>query len=144
MKKINAYFTVEAALVFPLVMSALLLTVFLFLFQYDRCLMEQDMGILAVYAGSLGAEDETEMKSLIEYRLSGLYKDKYVAWEMDKLQITLERNEVKIEGRGKLKFPVPEWNFFHKDNVLGAQAVRRVRRSSPADFIRLYRRIRGE
>lgn len=143
LKKKNAYFTVEAALVLPLVMGALLLIIFLFIFQYDRCLMEQDIGLLVLYAGTLEAEDTEEASMLLNRRISEIYWDKYVAWETEKLQITVEKNEVKVEGEGKLTFPVPGWNFFNDDNVWRTQAARSAVRFSPVDFIRVYRRIRG-
>lgn len=41
----NAYFTVEAAMVMPIVVFVIALLIYLGLFQYDRCLREQDMGM---------------------------------------------------------------------------------------------------
>lgn len=49
MEKKNAYFTVEAALVLPIVIAALLFVIYMMLFQYDRCLLEQDMGAIALW-----------------------------------------------------------------------------------------------
>lgn len=143
LRKENAYFTVEAALVLPLVMGALLLTIFLFVFQYDRCLMEQDAGLLVLYAATLEAENGEEATMLLNGRASELYWDKYVAWEMEKLQINREKNEVRIEGEGKLTFPVPGWNFFNGNNVWRAKVLHRAVQFSPVDFIRMYRRIQG-
>ena len=108
MRKRNAYFTVEAALILPLVMSALLLVTFLVIFQYDRCLLEQDMGLLAVYAGTVRGESETETAGLIRNRAAELSWEKYVAWETEGLWITVEKGGVRIEGEGRLTFPLPE------------------------------------
>ena len=41
----NAYFTVEAALIIPLVLGILVFLIFIMFYQYDRCLLEQDIGI---------------------------------------------------------------------------------------------------
>ncbi len=144
MRKRNAYFTVEAALILPLVMSALLLVTFLVIFQYDRCLLEQDMGLLAVYAGTVRGESETETARLIRNRAAELSREKYVAWETEGLWITVEKGGVRIEGEGRLNFPLPEWNLFHRDNVWEAKSLRRTVRVSPVDFIRIYRRIQEE
>lgn len=130
-------------MILPFAIGAMLLTVFLFVFQYDRCLLEQDMGLLTLYAGTLDAEDEEEISGLIKNRASEIFMDKYVAWEMDKLQITMEKNEVRIEGRGKMLFPLPGWNFFNDENVWETGAQRSTLRISPVDFIRTYRRIQG-
>lgn len=139
--KQNAYFTVEAALVLPLVMGMLILTVFLFVFQYDRCLLEQDMNMLAVCAGTARAESGEELETIVRRRISELYMDKYVAWEMKEQQITVEGHKVSVRGEGCLTLPV--WNVLGKENVWGAGTFRETLRISPADFIRLYRKIKG-
>lgn len=127
----------------PLVMGALLLTIFLFIFQYDRCLLEQDMGLMLLYAVTLETENGEEEARLLSERASELSLNKYVAWEMEELRIIREKNEVRAEGEGSLSFPLPEWNFFNRDNVWGARAVRRTARLSPADIVRTYRKLQG-
>lgn len=144
MRKRDAYFTVEAALILPLVMSALLLVSFLVIFQYDRCLLEQDMGLLALYAGTLSAESGAETAGLIRNRAAELSREKYVAWETERLWITVEKDGVRIEGEGRLTFPVPEWNLFHGKNRWGVKSMRRTTQFAPVDFIRIYRRIQEE
>lgn len=141
--KQNAYFTVEAALVLPLVTGALILTVFLFVFQYDRCLLEQDMNMLAVCAGTATAESREELETIVKRKASEVFMDKYVAWEMNELQVTVKGDKVSVRGGGCLTLPLPEWNFFVKENVWGARTLRETLRISPADYIRLYRKITG-
>ena len=43
-KNYKAYFTVEAAVLYPIVLGVIVLMTYLLFFQYDRCLLEQDMG----------------------------------------------------------------------------------------------------
>lgn len=140
----KAYFTVEAALIFPLVTGALVLTVFLFIFQCDRCLLEQDAGLLVLYAGTLETAGDAETVSAVRRRAADLSKGKYVAWETEELRITIRKGETEIRGAGRLTFPLPGWNFFVGDNEWEAAVSRRTVRLSPADFIRIYRRIREE
>lgn len=140
----NAYFTVEAALVMPLVIGALIFTVFLFIFQYDRCVLEQDINILAVCAGTATAEDSEELEAIIRKKTSELFMDKYVAWVMSELQITVKGDGVSVRGGGYLALPLPEWNFFREENEWRARTLRETLRISPADYIRLYRKIKDE
>lgn len=127
----------------PLVMGALILAVFLFLFQYDRCLLEQDMDMLAVWAGTATAESGAELETMIRRRASEISRDKYVVWEMDTLQITVEGSQVSVKGGGSLTLPLPEWNFWGRGNVWSTRTRREALRLSPADYIRLYRKIMG-
>ena len=50
-KYYRAYFTVEAAVLYPVVLGVVLLMMYLLFFQYDRCLLEQDMGRAAGLRG---------------------------------------------------------------------------------------------
>lgn len=140
----NAYFTVEAALVLPLVIGALIFTIFLFIFQYDRCLLEQDINMLAVCAGTAMAENSEALEEIIRKKASEVFMDKYAAWTMSDLQIAVKGNRVSVRGGGYLTLPLPEWNFFREENEWGARTLRETLRISPADYIRLYRKIKDE
>lgn len=142
MKRLRAYLTVEAALVIPLVISVLTMTVFLFVYQYDRCLMEQDMGMLALYAGTLATEDMNEMKKQIVRRAAERYTDKYLFWTQEKIDINVRKDRVEIVGEGSAAMPLPEWNLLNSQKGWSAKVIRRMSRLSPADFIRLARRIK--
>ncbi|MCM1190125.1 MAG: hypothetical protein NC541_12610 [bacterium] len=144
MRRSNAYFTVEAAIIFPLVTGALILMIFLFVFQYDRCLLEQDISLLTLYAATLEADNTQDAAELIRRRAAELSKEKYIAWEPDELRITLKESGVRISGAGRLTFPLPGWNFFDAENGWKANVLRESAQLSPADFIRIYRRIQEE
>lgn len=47
-KQENAYFTVEAAMVMPIVLFAIGMVIYLGFFQYSRCLAEQEEGLLQI------------------------------------------------------------------------------------------------
>ncbi len=143
MMRQNAYFTVEAALVLPLVMAALMLTVFLFCFQYNRCLVEQDANMLAVCAGTAMAGNGEELAAAVRGRAAQISSDKYVAWEMTRQEASVKGRNVSVICAGRMTFPLPEWNFFVQEEVWCAQVLRETLRVSPADYIRLYRKIKG-
>ena len=140
----EAYFTVEAALVLPLVMSAMLLGCYLFCFQYDRCLLEQDMGSMTVWcsrAASGNAGDARELKSKIEERMDEIYRDKYVAWEFTLMNVDLNHNNFSVNGSGQLIFPVPGWNFWNDSNIWSTEREYKSQRLSPVFMIRQFRKM---
>lgn len=140
----NAYFTVEAALVVPMVISTILFIIYMLFFQYDRCLMEQDMGALIIWGCSVESSDEEKFKESIRERIQGIYQEKYVAWEMTTLRTRLQQNNFSVEAEGKLTFPFAEWNFWDVENVWGAEVSYSCQRLSPLAFIRLCRKIHYE
>ena len=133
----NAYFTVEAALVLPIVIAALLFVIYMMLFQYDRCLLEQDMGAIALWGALVDASDAEDMERKTQGRLGELYREKYVAWKITQLEAILDGNKFRVKGAGQLTFPVAEWNIWSAENVWGTEADYSYNRMSPVDFIRL-------
>lgn len=142
MKNGNAYFTVEAALVLPAVIGAILFVIYTMLFQYDRCLLEQDIGAIALWGSLAEASDTAQLEQKTQERMAGLYREKYMAWRMTRLDASLDRNRFLAEGAGQLTFPVPGWNFWNGDNVWEVRASYGYSRLSPVTFIRLCHRFK--
>lgn len=143
MRSQNAYFTVEAALVLPFVMGVLIMVIFLFLFQYDRCLLEQDVNRITIYAASETAASMEKLQEKIERKTATFTQEKYVAWDMEEFQLVLEKSCVEVKGSGSFRLPLPEWNVFSTQDNWTAGITRKSIRVSPEDFIRLYQRITG-
>lgn len=132
----------EAALVFPVALGTVLFIVYMLLFQYNRCLMEQDLGALALWGSRVTSEDSKELQELVRKRTSEIYRDKYVVWKMLALDVKLEHNRFAVTGKGQLTFPVPGLNFWNRNNVWEAEADYRFWRISPVDFVRLCNRVK--
>lgn len=146
MKGQNAYFTVEAALVLPMVMSAMLMGIYLFCYQYDRCLLEQDMGSLLLWSSAMAAENVGETEKIAESlqrRTAQINQAKYAAWRLTAIDIKLERNDLSLTGQGELVFPIPGWNLWNQDNLWEAQVSYESSRLSPVFYIRQYRKLHG-
>lgn len=136
MKKENAYLTVEAALVFPMVLGAVLFVVYMLLFQYDRCLFEQDLGAIALYGSLVRDSDTMGVKEKIQERVGKLYREKYAAWNITSLDASLDKNRFSVRGSGELSFPLPGWNIWGGSSLWDTQAEYEYCRLSPVTFIR--------
>lgn len=140
----NGYLTVEAALVLPIVLAVQLLAIYLFIFQYDRCLLNQDMARLVVLG--CGAEEQGK-GGLSEYLKScagELYLEKYVAWEMEAVEMELLKSDIRAEGRGRLLFPVSGWGIPGKELTWAASASYEFKKLYPTVFIRQCKKRKGE
>lgn len=136
-KNENAYFTVEAALVFPVFIGTILFVIFMLLFQYDRCLLEQDLGAAVLWGSSQEVSRTAVSEKAVRERMDGIYRGKYVAWEITELEASLEKNLFSVHGGGRVTFPVPQWNFWSAENIWGTEAHYSCSRLSPVTFIRL-------
>ena len=143
-KSCEAYFTVEATFILPLVMSAILLEIYLFCFQYDRCLMEQDMGNLVLWCSEIrleNADTVEKQKEKIKSQTGEIYRDKYIAWELTGVDVQLENNRISVIGSGQLIFPVPGWNFWNSINIWEDEVIYESRSISPVFYIRQLRKL---
>lgn len=130
-KKQNAYFTVEAAMVFPVVLFVNILLIYLAFFQYDRCIMEQNAGLLALKACTVQENDkEKVMQTLRRYEvdMDGNY---YVMWNPGDIEMKLERGRIRVAQSGNL---LSLWD---------AETCYENHRVNPVSVIRKYRKLTG-
>ena len=141
--KENAYLTVEAALVIPIVLAVQLLVIYLLVFQYNRCLLNQDMGRLAVLGCGAEAQDKEELAEYLEKCADELYTEHYFAWKMCALNMELAGDTVQIEGEGEITLPLPEWGMDAKKSNKSARAVYEYHRLQPVVIIRQFNKWKG-
>lgn len=142
-RKVNAYFTVEAALILPMVLGVIVLIIYLWFFQYDRCLMEQDAGILALRGTIMEAEDNQERVRMLIKEAEQMNKKKYVAWEEKKGDFTIEKGKLQVKKAGELRFPFRGLQFWNGENVWEVEVVYENQLLSPVSMIRYYRKLTG-
>lgn len=86
----KAYFTVEAAGILPVVLGIYVFLIYGFFYQYDRCLLEQDVAFIAINRESFG--DRTS-------------SDRYLAWEPEETTVSTGRGKIQISGAGEIASP---------------------------------------
>lgn len=138
----NAYFTVEAAMVMPMVIGIQILLLYLLIFQYNRCLTEQDIAALSVRANTLVGEDDWTLLERMKKGAQGIYQDKYTTWENQSPVMELKKNRIKIEQEGRLRFPFlnDEWSV---ENMWETNIAYEIKRVSPMKVVRNWRKLVG-
>ena len=76
-KESDAYFTIEAAILYPIILSVILLMTYLLLFQYDRCLLEQDIGKATVLSGSKWTLTKEQLNDYMQKKARLLKKPRW-------------------------------------------------------------------
>lgn len=139
----EGYLTVEAALILPMLIAAILFVIYILVFQYDRCLLEQDLGAMALWGSSVEEEDTRNLEEMAKERMRALYRDKYVAWEFMNLQARLEKNCFAAEGSGRLALPAFAFSQWSDGGIWRTGTTYEYRRLSPVAFIRLCRGLKN-
>lgn len=137
-KRVKGYFSVEAALILPVVLSVILMIVYLLFFQYNRCLMEQDMGILALRGAVMQIDDNRKRVQRLNEMTKEMHSEKYLAWETEEIHLTVGKGKVAVEQGGKIKSPFQQEG---KEEWWSAVAKYENRIMCPVTYIRAYRSL---
>ena len=140
---IKAYLTVEAALVLSVVFGVIVMIIYVMFFQYNRCLMEQDVGTLVVKGVTLQIEDKDALLRELGRQEEQLSSDKYIAWENQGIVWRLGYNKIEAEQKGWILFPFTGRSSGEVKERWEAQTTYENRYVSPVEFMRTYRRIAG-
>ena len=141
-KESDAYFTVEAAILYPIILSVILLMTYLLLFQYDRCLLEQDIGKATVLSGSKWTLTKEQLDDYMQKKALHFDEEKYIAWENEDPLWKLEKNDVILEKAGRLRYPFAGMGTLEK--YWSAKASFQADRISPVFWLRRSRNVQNK
>lgn len=141
---LSAYMTVEAAFVFPMVLGIVFLLIYLWFFQYDRCLVELDAGILALRGAVLQADDTASITAGLEEEQRKITWDKYICWEQGEMNILWKHGKVAVQGKGACRFPGRGLQTSVDDESWTINVSCENTRLNPVAFLRGCRKLKGE
>ena len=128
---VKAYFTVEASLVMPMVIGSIIFIMGFLLFWYNRCLMEQDLNVLAIRGSQLKAEDpEQFLGELRDWKFANL-SEKFYGWTREGITYSRERNLIRLNEKGKMILG---------DRIWKAEVTGTTLRMNAAAFLRTCRK----
>ena len=127
---VRGYFTVEAALVIPIVLTGIVTVMYLLIFQYDRCLLEQDTGTLALRGSSMQAEDNGKRVELLERQAAQQDGQKYMMYDGREPDIKWEKGVLTIERGGNMGWKNREIKTVYRHHTV-----------SPVFFVRQYQKL---
>lgn len=142
-RKSAAYFTVEAAMVLTATMGVVILLVYIIFLQYDRCLLEMDMGSLALKGCALQEKNNDDLLKKLVVCEREIYWDKYIAWESAEACIEINGSTVRVEQKGYLKFPFTKIMSQDEESLWQVYASYENCRVSPVVFLRTCRKLKG-
>lgn len=132
--KEEAYFTVEAALVIPVVLAIIVMIIYMSFYLYDRCVMQQDCCVLS-YRQSIekGTADRVSREKIREqfgeklFMLSGLETG------------ASSGGTIQVKSSAAMDPPLFGLPAFSEENQWRIGVVKKARKTDPP---RDYRRVR--
>lgn len=133
--KVKAYLTVEAAMVIPLIISLIVFLIYMMFYQYNRCLLEQDMGVLAIRSVALQKKEKSVVATSLQEEAAKLDGGKYLLWDMGELDISMEGYTIRIARIGGL--------VLSSGDYWSTQAAYESMQLNPVFLIRSFRKLTG-
>ena len=103
--KYEGFFSVEAALVLPIVLGVYLFLIVMLFLQYDRCLLEQDMASVMVKAANYEGTPQQKMEYLQE--LTAQWELERYLWVTPQAPyFTIQGSQIRLEATGEYTVPI--------------------------------------
>lgn len=137
----NAYFSLEACLIMPLVFYCIFFLIYAGFYQYDRCLLYQDTYRLLIRGTQVKFVNSMEVAQRIQEEDAGWYYEKYVLCGFGKKTVEVDHGNIHLSQEAALavSFPMPvQWTG---KEFWGIQVDVTGGRIRPADTIRNCRKV---
>ncbi len=141
-KKEAGYFTVEAALVLPFVTLIITMMLFLIIYCYDRCVMEQCAYEAALRGSSNRFRENTLASQEAMNAAANLSEKKLFAMKNLSYEVTVDMNRVTVSYSGQLNMPFMSWiaeEFGYQD--FNIEVKQEALRNRQVTLIRAFRKI---
>lgn len=140
-KKVSAYFTVEAALLLPLISALLFMMTFFAFFSYDRCILEQAAYEAAVRGSTQYLESNEETYEVVKETATKLITDRLFAIDQISCTVSVSAKVVSVRYQCSFQMPFGAWikdviEDAWDDSIFTIDVLREVPRKSPVERIR--------
>ena len=134
---LNGYFTIEAALILPLVMLFITTLIFLAFYSYDRCIMELSAYEAALSGTSNHIKDTKEAKKEAKEAAEKLIEGKLFAISDVSCEADADATQIIVSYSGKINMPFISWlGKYISDTDFSINVSKKAKRSCQTKIIR--------
>ena len=138
-KALDGYMTLEATCLMPIILFCLLFIIYLGFWEYDKCLVEQD--IFAIMLRGSNAIDLSN-EELNQYLAGNVFaENKYLYLGSVQEKIGVSKEEMRFQWSGEIKTILNNNQMLGSINTFVLQGSYQVQRYDPISFIRNCRKV---
>lgn len=101
----EGFFSVEAALIMPIVLGVYVFLIVMLFLQYDRCLLEQDMASIMIKAGNYEGTPQQTMAYLQELTVQW-ERERYLWVKPQVPCFTVQGSKIRLEAVAEYTVPI--------------------------------------
>ena len=137
----GGYMTLEATMLFPVIMMTLLFLLYTAFYRYDACLTKQDACLIAV-AGQIPYKPKIA-EQYVKNAMQDRYLEKYLSYKSTVQNQKTSKNSVQVRLGGKVVVPVGGSFFPSGKSRMSVEANLTMKRQNNLSLIRTYRKVQG-
>lgn len=136
----NAYMTLEASLVMPIILGSIIFTIYLGFYLYNVCTIEQAAYIAALRGSQVTKGSLGEIKNYVEKEMEKLLGNRVLLKEQLEQKIDVSSHKVKVRIMLNMHMPFFHW-VSSKVDFWTIEVKEEANRIYPVDIIRNVRKI---
>ena len=105
----NAYFSLEACLIMPLVFYCILFVIYAGVYQYDRCLLYQDTYRQLIRGSQVKFSDNEEIAQKMKEEDLRWYYEKYMLCSFGNKRMEVNHGSIRISQDAAMSVSFPTW-----------------------------------
>lgn len=133
----------EATLIFPVILFTYIFLVYLGIYQYDRCVLEQDLRCALVRTKELSGMGDSRKEFYVSQVFEELNEDKRLALTLSAAEFEEKYDKVQGNVTGQMAVPFLQISENGLRPVWSARVEGSMDAWNPVAFIRLCERVRG-
>ena len=139
-KETNAYFTVEASMLIPLILGVIIFVIYFGIYLYNVCTLKQSSYTAALRGSQMKNASNEEIKGYTQQQLNQLVEQQILAKEKLETRIYVTGNKVKVHTSTNITMPFAGFiskavDFWKIENEAEASRI------DPVDIIRNVRKM---
>jgi len=137
----DGYFTMEAAMIMPIVLVTILVVLQVWFYKYNRVLQEMDTDAVLIRALEMQDMNGEEKAEYVICEMQNRYKDKYIGWDFGDISVKCTPESIECTISGSLGYDPDPTGLFRISLQNEAVCLRSAGALPEMFVIRSYRKL---
>ncbi|MCR4904398.1 MAG: hypothetical protein K6A23_16190 [Butyrivibrio sp.] len=140
-KGIDAYFTVEAALVIPMAIGTMVFIIYTCFYLYGRCILTQDIYIMSFRASQITKEMGTTPQNYVLENSEKILGQRYFGNNRPEIKTEVKGKEITVSAQNSTRHRALSNYFLMPNGAWGYRSKGKAYINDPPGSMRLKKRL---
>lgn len=139
-KTVSAYMTLEISLLFPIILTSMIIMLYFIFFSYNRTVAFQNAAITALYGQNSKVDEPSneKVKDDMKEVLKNLNENQYISVREVEKSVSVAKNKIQVTQKGSIYAPILIEDM---DNQMCFLESVVLKNREPVSYIRKIRKV---